>query len=123
MDIADAVLAQEQRRCAAMLGNDLQALDVLLDQQLYFCHATGAVDDKVAYLSKISQGRIIYRSIEWSDRVTAVDGDVVIVTGRMTSAVSVDGVDKCLDNRVLALWLKKEGQWRLRAFQTTPLKK
>lgn len=122
-NIAQLILGQEQRRCAAMCSADVTTLDAMLDANLWFSHATGAVDDKVAYLGKLKQGRIVYRSIDWSEQAVAVmDGDcVAILTGRMNSAVAVNGVEKRLDNRVLAVWIEVGGHWRLRAFQSTPL--
>lgn len=118
-----AILAQEQRRCAAMCGADLRALDDVLDAGLYFSHATGAVDDKAAYLKKMGEGRIVYRSIDWSEQVVALlPGEgAAVLTGRMITAVSVNGVEKRLDNRVMTIWVEAGGQWRLRAFQSTPL--
>jgi len=121
--LAFDMFALEQCRCSAMLNNDLNALDELLDAGLYFCHATGAIDDKAAYLAKMSRGSIVYRSIEWSDQVVDVLDNVALVTGRMVSAVEVEGVAKQLDNRVLAVWINRDGNWRLRGFQTTPLPK
>ena len=49
-----AILAAEQRRCAAMLAGDNAALDAVLHQDLHFSHATGAVDDKIAYMAKMA---------------------------------------------------------------------
>jgi len=122
-DIARIILAQEQRRCAAMCGADLAALDQLLDTGLYFSHANGAVDDKSVYLHKMGEGRIVYRSISWSEQAVAVlPGDrAAILTGRMVTEVSVNGVEKRLDNRVISVWVEAEGQWYMRAFQSTPL--
>jgi hypothetical protein len=123
--VTEVILLREQSRCEAMCANDLQALDLLLDTDLRFAHATGAVDDKSAYLEKMAQARIVYRSIRWSEQNVAVlgRGDAALLTGRMTSNVSVNGVDKLLDNRVLAVWLwnSTRNTWRLRAFQPTPL--
>lgn len=117
------VVAAERRRCAAMLANDAGALDALLDEALYFSHATGAVDDKAAYLAKMAAGRIDYLSIDWSEqRVIPLAPGAALLTGRMTSLVRVDGVEKRLDNRVIAAWTGTGDDWRLVAFQSTPLK-
>jgi hypothetical protein len=64
----EPVLEAEGRRCAAMLAGDTTALDRLLDPRLHFSHASGAVDDKAAYLAKIAAGRIEYLAIEWSEQ-------------------------------------------------------
>jgi len=119
----NGVLEAEKRRCAAMLGGDLEALGAVLDAELHFSHATGAVDDKKAYLEKMAAGRIEYLAIDWSDEaVHALGSDAALLTGRMTSQVNVEGAAKRLDNRVLAAWVRTQGAWRLRAFQSTPLK-
>lgn len=127
-DPTAAVRAAEHARCAAMLANDAGALDALLDPRLVFSHATGQVDDKPAYLAKMAAGRIEYRSIDWSeDVVVPLGADAALLTGRMTSRVSVEGIEKRLDNRVMAVWSlgdrgSEGARWRMLAFQSTPLK-
>lgn len=121
-DIATGVRAAEKQRCAAMLANDNAALDALLDARLHFAHANGGVDDKPAYLAKMSAGRIQYVGIGWSeDAVTVLADDVAMLTGRMTTDVKVDGVDKRLNNRVITIWRRQGDNWQLAAFQSTPL--
>ena len=122
-NIAQIITAQEQRRCAAMCNADLNELSALLDAELYFSHANGAVDDRSVYFQKMEQGRIVYRSINWSEQaVSVLPGErAAFLTGRMITEVSVNGVEKRLDNRVISIWVEAAGQWRLRAFQSTPL--
>jgi hypothetical protein len=121
-DLKAAVLAAEKRRCAAMLANDAKALAELLDRRLQFVHATGAVDDREAYLAKIAAGRIDYLDIAWSEEaVTPLTTDAALLTGRMTTDVSVEGVGKRLSNRVITVWNESDGEWRLIAFQSTPI--
>ena len=103
-----------------MLANDAQALDVLLDPRLHFSHATGAVDDKAAYLAKMSAVRISYISIDWAEQKVVCMEKSALLTGRMSSLVRVEGVEKRLENRVLAVW-DWDGAWKLVAFQSTPL--
>ncbi|MCW1428368.1 nuclear transport factor 2 family protein [Novosphingobium sp. JCM 18896] len=120
-DLTTAVLAAEKCRCDAMLANDNAALADLLDPRLHFAHATGAVDDRAAYLAKMAAGRIVYVGIAWDEaQVTALAPDAALLTGRMTTDVRVEGVDKRLNNRVTTVWAKA-GDWRLVAFQSTPL--
>jgi hypothetical protein len=121
-DIESAVLAAEQRRCEAMLANDSDALAALLDPRLHFSHATGAVDGKDALLAKLAAGRIRYVGIAWSEeRVTVLAADAAMLTGRMTTDVRVEGMDKRLNNRVITVWSRDGDGWRLVAFQSTPL--
>jgi hypothetical protein len=118
----DAVLEAENGRCAAMLAGDTVALDRVLDPRLHFAHANGAVDDKDGYLAKMQAGRIRYVAIDWAERkVIALEG-AFLLAGRMTTLVTVDGVEKKLENRVMTIWVN-QGGWRLVAFQSTPLGK
>ena len=122
-DITAAIELVERRRSAAMLAGDTAALDVLLDPRLSFSHATGQVDGKPAYMAKMAAGRIDYLSIDWSEqRVVPLGEANALLTGRMTSLVRVDGVEKRLDNRVMAVWSLDDDGWQMLAFQSTPLK-
>ncbi len=122
LDLETEVRAAEAARCAAMLAADNAALAALLDPRLHFSHATGAVDDKPALLAKMAAGRIVYTSIAWDEeRVIALADDAALLTGRMTTEVLVEGTAKRLDNRVITVWSRSDGSWRLLAFQSTPL--
>ena len=122
-DVTASILESERARCDAMVANNTTALDALLDARLHFSHATGAVDDKAAYMAKMAAGRIDYVAIDWSEqRVIPLGEDAGLLTGRMTSTVRVDGVEKRLDNRVISAWARTGGAWRMVAFQSTPLK-
>lgn len=121
-NLTAAILSAEQQRCEAMLAGDSAALDAILDPRLHFAHANGAVDDKAAYLAKMAAGRIVYTRIEWSEQaVMPLASDAALLTGRMTTYVQVEGVDKVLLNRVISVWGMAESIWRLAAFQSTPL--
>uniref|UniRef100_UPI0035CA1804 nuclear transport factor 2 family protein n=1 Tax=uncultured Sphingomonas sp. TaxID=158754 RepID=UPI0035CA1804 len=121
--IASSVSAAERQRCEAMLANDIAALDALLDTRLHFSHATGAIDDKAGYLAKMAGGRIAYVSIEWSEqRVIPLAEAAAVLVGRMTSIVCVEGHEKHLENRVMSVWNRTGNDWRVVAFQSTPLK-
>ena len=122
-DPTAAILEAERRRCDAMLANDARALDAVLDAALSFAHATGAVDDKAAYMAKMAAGRIGYVAIDWPEtHVAALGQDHALLTGRMATQVRVDGEEKHLDNRVTTIWRKSDAAWRLLAFQSTPIK-
>ncbi len=121
-DLTRAIREAEQQRCAAMVANDPATLDAILDPRLHFSHANGGVDDKTVYLTKMASGRIVYTAIDWSEEVVApLADDVAMLTGRMETAVTVEGNAKLLKNRVISVWGRSEGKWRLIAFQSTPL--
>ena len=70
----------------------------------------------------MAAGRIVYTAIAWSEeRVTSLGPDHALLTGRMTTDVRVEGVEKRLNNRVMTVWTQQAGDWRLLAFQSTPI--
>lgn len=121
-DLTTIIKAAEAARCAAMLANDNVALAALLDPRLQFHHATGAVDDKDAYMAKMAAGRIQYVGINWSEeKVIALGESAAVLIGRMNTDVRVEGVDKALINRVTAVWSLNDGVWQMLVFQSTPI--
>lgn len=121
-DVTAAIRTAEQKRCAAMLANDTASLESLLDPRLQFCHATGAVDGKDSYLAKVAGGRIEYIAIRWDEElITPLASDAALLSGRMTTDVRVEGVEKRLNNRVITVWSRSGEDWRLVAFQSTPM--
>ena len=121
-ELAQSILDSERQRCDAMIAGDLAALDASLAAELQFHHATGAVDDKAAFLAKMAAGRIVYAGLAWTEeRVSALGPDSALLTGRMTTDVRVEGVEKRLNNRVMTVWTRQGGNWRLLAFQSTPI--
>ena len=121
-NIPDAIKAAEKARCAAMLENDNGVLSALLDPRLQFHHATGVVDAKDAYMAKMAAGHIQYVGISWSEeKVIVLADNAAVLTGRMSTNVRVEGLDKALVNRVATVWSLNDGAWQMVVFQSTPM--
>ena len=121
-DIPNAIKAAEKARCAAMLENDNGVLSALLDPRLQFHHATGVVDAKDAYMAKMAAGHIQYVGISWSEeKVIVLADNAAVLTGRMSTNVRVEGLDKALVNRVATVWSLNDGAWQMVVFQSTPM--
>ena len=120
-DDEDVILDLERHRYRAMLSGDVAALDELCSGDLVYTHSRGDQDDKASYLAKVASGHFVYHEIDHpADRVR-IAGDAALVFGRMTARVTAQGQDLMLDNRYLAVWLRREGVWRFAAYQPTPL--
>ena len=120
--VETAILAAEQRRCAAMLAADNATLGPLLDERLHFCHSNANVDSKDIFLAKLAAGRIVYSAIAWSEQqITELAPGAAMLTGKVAMAVRVEGNDRQLRNQVITVWSLTGGHWRMVAFQSTPL--
>jgi ketosteroid isomerase-like protein len=122
---ADDIVAQirdaEDRRHAAMLAADVPALKQLLSDRLGYTHSAGGRDSKQSLLAKMSDQTLTYQSIEHPIDQIVVLGDTALVMGKMRAQVELDGTPRRLNNSALAVWTTEEGQWRLIAYQPTPL--
>ena len=118
--VAD-VLAAEDRRYAALLGPDLPVLERLFHDRLSYAHSSGVRDTKDEYLAKIANGYYDYRRLDHPVERVDVVGGTVVVSGRMTADLLVDGTPKSLDVLALAVWTKDSGEWQLLAYASTPL--
>ena len=120
-DDVRAVLAAEDRRYDALLGPDLPTLERLFHDRLSYAHSSGTRDTRDEYLEKIRTGYYDYARIDHPvERVDVVGGTVVVV-GRMTADLTVQGTAKTIDNLALAVWTRDAGVWQLLAYASTPL--
>jgi ketosteroid isomerase-like protein len=106
---------------AAVQKNDLSALGQILANDLVYTHSTGIVESKSEYLSKLKSGAQKYASIEHSDLKIQDYGNAGVLTAtvRMTGATKGVPFDNKL--RVIHVWVKQGGNWKLAAHQTTRL--
>jgi len=117
IDIA-ALEALEDRRYAAMLAADLATLDALLHDEMIYAHSTGGMDSKAVYLAALHDKVSIYKRVTRDQQTVRVTGDVGLVFNHVQIEARYKGVDLFLDNRMLAVWLREDGVWRLLAIQS-----
>jgi ketosteroid isomerase-like protein len=111
----------ENRRYAAMVDGDLDALDELLSDDVMYAHSDASVDSKASYLEMLRTGALIYHELEHITEAVVSRPGVVIVGGTMSGSIHMNGIAKTLNSRVAAVWIAEDGRWRLAAFQPTPI--
>lgn len=122
MEERAAILAVEANRYAAMLKGDAGELAAFLDEDLAYTHSDGARDTRDSYLAKVTAGHFLYRHIEAPVEIVNVFDNTAIVAGRMLAEVAVGGEERRLANACLAVYRRRDGLWRLIAYQPTPLR-
>jgi ketosteroid isomerase-like protein len=108
----------EDERYAAMLANDIDALQRLLHPDLVYMHSSGVADSKVSYIAGLRDRVWDYSRIERGDQTVKLHGSLALVFNRLKIDLSVRGVPKSLDNRALAVWVADESSWQLLALQS-----
>lgn len=119
----DEILALEARRIVAMTRQDVEALQLLLADDLTYTHSRGATDTKTSFLELIrnpgDHGR--YLGVEFSNTEVVPLGDAAIVRGRAQITLERPEGQPHLSYPVLFLdvWERRQRQWRLVAWQAT----
>ncbi len=111
----------EERRYAAMVGSDLEALEELLSDDVVYTHSNASVDSKASYLEVLRTGKLVYHSLEHTTDAVITRPGMAIVSGTMSGSIRMNGVAKTLNSRVVAVWVAEDGRCRLAAFQPTPI--
>src|SRR5512145_1521566 len=73
----------ERRRFAAMVAQDIGALEPLLADDLTYSHSNGDFENKSQFLETIRAGRLRYEAIDVRELSVRQYDKVAIVTGRI----------------------------------------
>jgi ketosteroid isomerase-like protein len=111
-DVA-AVLAAEERRCAAVAAEDWAALDEVVGDDFEYTHSTGKRENKAQWLAGIQTRR---RAIEHEDLTVRLFGDVALVSGSSVNHYAEPFIGdshygSILD--VLLVFVKRDGDWQI----------
>jgi hypothetical protein len=121
INLAARIAGLEDARYQAMIARDLDTLGRLLSDRLTYTHSTALTESKAEYLGSLAKGVFKYRDIKISERVIRETAGTVLVTGRITIDLLVDGQPKLLQSRFLNVWAEEGGEWRMIAWQSTPI--
>lgn len=113
------VLQADDERYRAMIANDLGGLDRLLDADLVYTHSSAIVDTKSQYMDSVRDGRVKYVAAERRNAVVAVYEAMALMHGQADMQAIIDGTTKQLSNLFQAVWIQREGSWRLLAWAST----
>lgn len=116
-----AIHALEERRYAAMMVGDVAALDALLDDELTYVHSNGLVQTKADYLESFRRGLRKYESIGRDEVKIDVRGDAALVHAKLHIRARLGNASRVVDTFALAVWIRKNGSWRLLALHSTAL--
>lgn len=119
-DAAAQIRDAETRRYAAMVANDGKVLDALLADDLVYTHSTAATETKKEFIDRLSSG-LRYTAVTQREQNVRVFGDVGVVNGLNTMHVERKGEPVTFDIRFLAVYVRNDGQWQMRAWQSTRL--
>jgi ketosteroid isomerase-like protein len=121
MSIED-IKTSENRRFAALLSGDLNALAPLLHKDLRYVHSSGVIEDRDAYLAKLGEGQTSYLDAKRSNEKIVLHGEAAMVFNQLDMSVTEAGKPRQVHSAATAVWVLEDGAWQLIALQSTTLK-
>ncbi len=111
----------ENERARAVMECDVAALGMLLADGLLYCHSTGLIEDKPAYLGKLAEGTATYHVYRSDvERAAMPAADTIIASGRLHIDATVSGTLHEIRGRFLTVWRHDGHGWRMEAIQGVP---
>jgi hypothetical protein len=116
MTVAQVAAYVEKLR-QAMLHPTHAALDELAGKALSYGHSSGVVEDKAGFIDALVSGRSDFRRIDLTDQSIALSGDVAMVRHTLDADTHDGGKPGHVKLRILLVWQKRHGAWKLLARQ------
>lgn len=114
-DVAKAVETLKQ----AMLDGKREALEKITHENLTYGHSSGLIEDKKAFVEALASGKSDFVSINLTDQVIKVTGNVATVRHKLSGETMSNGTTSPINLSILLVWIKEKGEWKLLARQAT----
>lgn len=112
--IADVV---EKLRAAMNHPGDGAALKPLVMDELSYGHSNGKVQDKAEFIGALVSGESDFVSIVLSDQSIKIVQDTAVVRHTLVAVTNDSGKPGNVSLKILMVWKKHDGHWRLLARQ------
>ena len=120
MSVLEEIAGLFAARAEALVRGDAEFFRRLLDEDFRYTNASGAVFDRAGYLEfYLESGRARWQSQEWDELDVRLAGDVAIATCRLHDRAMFDGAALDARFRSTQVFVKRDGEWRYLAGQTT----
>lgn len=115
--VAEAI---EQLR-SAMISGERASLENIVADQLSYGHSGGAVENKTEFVEKIASGKSDFVSIELTEQTISISGKTAVVRHTLNAGTNDGGKPGTVKLKVLLVWQKQNGKWKLLARQAVKL--
>lgn len=115
-DRADVTAAAERLR-VAMVDPSAAVLDAVVAEQLSYGHSGGRVDTKQSFIGDLVNGKSDFVTLDLTDQTVVLTGDVALIRHALNAKTNDAGTPGAVSLKVLQVWQRQGGQWKLVARQ------
>jgi ketosteroid isomerase-like protein len=113
-----AVAAAAEKLRVAMIDPTRESLNALVADDLSYGHSGGKVDTKASFIADLLDAKSDFVTIAISDQtIKVVDGQLAIVRHTLAADTNDSGKPGKVTIKILGVWTKQAGQWKLVARQ------
>ena len=112
-----AVTAAAERLRLAMIDPTPAALGALVADDLSYGHSGGKVDTKTSFIADLMSGASDFVTIAITDQTIKLVDNVAIVRHTLTADTNDSGKPGKVSIKILGVWQKQGGGWKLLARQ------
>ncbi|GER17433.1 nuclear transport factor 2 family protein [Variovorax boronicumulans] len=117
-----AVAAAAERLRVAMVDPTPAALRALVSDDLSYGHSGGKVDTQASFIADLLDRKSDFVTIAITDQtIKVVDGNTAIVRHTLTADTNDSGKPGKVALKILGVWQKQGGEWKLLARQAVRL--
>jgi hypothetical protein len=114
-----AVFDAESARFRAQVEKDGVALQTLLDDDLYYLHSNGLIENKQDFITSVSGGKIVYSQMTASEHRIRLYGKTAVLYGLVMVRGEYKGEPFDIGLYYTSVYRKKRGKWLLVNWQST----
>jgi hypothetical protein len=101
----------------AMVSGDRLQLEKIASDKLSYGHSGGHIEGKSEFIEKIVSGKSDFVSIDFAEQTISVVGKNAIVRHQLSAVTNDNGKPGNVKIKVLLIFLKERGQWKMLARQ------
>jgi hypothetical protein len=116
---AQAVFDAEAARFRAQVEKDGEALQTMLDDDLYYLHSNGLVESKQDFITSVKGGKIVYSQMASTEHRIRLYGKTAILYGLVMVGGEYEGEPFNIGLYYTSVYRKKRGKWLLVNWQST----
>ncbi|MEO7530912.1 MAG: nuclear transport factor 2 family protein [Sediminibacterium sp.] len=115
------VLEAVEKLRMAMISGERAALENIASDSLSYGHSGGNVQNKTEFVEGIASGKSDFVTINLSEQTVSVMKNIAVVRHVLTATTNDGGKPGNVKIKILLVWVKENGQWKMLARQAVKL--